>query len=133
MADNKDDFTGGTIAELMAAEVEILQPDEQTDKQVNLSSDKQVNKLTRKHVNKREDNIEVIRKAVKQVGKELSGYRFTAEEKESLTDIVYNLKKQGIKTSESEIVRIALNHILNDYEDNAEQSILAIVLERLNA
>lgn len=76
---------------------------------------------------------ELIRRAVKQVGKENTNYRLTAEEKEAMSDIVYAFKKQGIRTSENEIIRIALNSLMNDYQEKGKDSTLVTVLESLNA
>jgi hypothetical protein len=58
------------------------------------------------------DIIEVVRKAVKQIGKEAATHRFTLEEKHLLADIEYTYKRQGIRTSENEITRIAINYFL---------------------
>jgi len=76
--------------------------------------------------------IEIIRKAVKHLGKEAATYRFTAEEKRGLSDIVYTYKTQNVKTSENEITRTAINFIIEDYRINGKASILARVLDRLN-
>ena len=76
--------------------------------------------------------IETIRRAVKQLGKEDATYRFTSEEKKALTDIVYTYGSGGVKTSQNEITRIALNWLLEDYRANGQGSVLARVLERLN-
>ena len=56
--------------------------------------------------------IEAVRKAVKELGKEAATHRFTMEEKKALSDIIYAYKNRGIKTSENEIARIAVNYIL---------------------
>ena len=82
---------------------------------------------------KEEDIIEAVRKAVKQVGKEAATQRLTLEEKQALADIEYNYKRQGIKTSGNEIMRIATNYIVRDYQKNGEQSVLAKVLRKLNS
>jgi hypothetical protein len=80
-----------------------------------------------------EEIIEVVRKAVKQIGKEAATHRFTLEEKNLLADIEYTYKRQGIRTSENEITRIAINYFIEDYRKNGEQSILVKVLKSLNA
>src|SRR6266487_194710 len=80
-----------------------------------------------------DDYIEIIRKAVKLLGKEAATHRFTADEKDAITDIVYALKKKGISTSENEITRIAINYLVWEYRQSKQASILAKVLERLNA
>src|SRR6266699_2791529 len=56
-----------------------------------------------------EGMIEAVRKAVKQIGKEPATQRLTLEEKQALDDIEYSYKRQGIKTSGNEILRIATN------------------------
>ncbi len=80
-----------------------------------------------------EDIFEVVRKAVKQIGKEAATHRFTLAEKNLLTDIEYTYKRQGIRTSENEITRIAINYFIEDYQKNGEQSLLVRILKRLNS
>jgi len=76
--------------------------------------------------------IEIIRGAVKQLGKEAATHRFTIEEKRALANIVFEYKDKQIRTSENEIARVAINFLVNDYRINGQNSILARVLERLN-
>ncbi len=76
--------------------------------------------------------IESVRKAVKVYGKEAATHRFTAEEKEAIADVIYAYKQRGVKTSENEVTRIAVNFLLNDYKENGENSILHRVLKALN-
>jgi hypothetical protein len=78
------------------------------------------------------EQLETIRQAVRQVGKEAATYRFTQQEKKALSDIVHTYKGSGIRTSENEITRIAVNHLVEDYRQNGANSILARVLARLN-
>src|SRR6266446_8651236 len=78
------------------------------------------------------DLLEAVRKAVRQLGKEPATQRRTLEEKQALADIEYSYKRQGIRTSGNEIIRIATNYIVRDYRKNGENSILAKVLHRLN-
>jgi hypothetical protein len=84
-------------------------------------------------VSNHDNLIESLRKSVKGVGKEVSFVRLTPEEKAQLFDIVYTYKRQGIKTSENEINRIAINFLIHDYEAHVENSLLAKVLAALNA
>ncbi|MBI3734106.1 MAG: hypothetical protein HY259_11735 [Chloroflexi bacterium] len=77
--------------------------------------------------------INEIRKTVKTVGKEVSFVRLTSPEKHRLMDIVYSYKRQGIRTSENEINRIAVNFLLEDYQANGGASVLARVIEALLA
>jgi hypothetical protein len=77
--------------------------------------------------------IEAIRKAVKLSGKEVSFARLSLAEKQQLAEIVYSYKRQGKRTSENEITRIAINYVLRDYGERGEQSILARVIEALLA
>ena len=76
--------------------------------------------------------LETIRKTVRQVGKEAATHRFTAEEKTVLSDIVYTYNRQGYKTSENEITRIAVNWLLVDYKERGALSVLARMLECLH-
>lgn len=79
------------------------------------------------------DLIELIRKNVKPVGKEAAFCRFTPEEKSALGDVVYTYKRNGIRTSENEIVRVAVNWLIENYHADGQHSVLAQVLEKLNA
>jgi hypothetical protein len=77
--------------------------------------------------------FEEVRKSVKQIGKEAATHRFTLDEKNLLADIEYTYKRQGIRTSENEITRIAINYFIEDYRNNGEESLLAKILKRLNS
>jgi hypothetical protein len=75
--------------------------------------------------------IDEIRHAVKELGKEAATYRFTKTEKDALKDLVYIYGRQGMKTSENEIVRIAINWLFEDNKTSGEQSIIYLVLKAL--
>jgi hypothetical protein len=77
--------------------------------------------------------VEAIRQVIKSPGREVSFVRLTPEEKAELADIVYTYKRQGQKTSETEINRIAINYLLLDFHEHGEQSVLARVLAALRA
>jgi len=77
--------------------------------------------------------IETIRRAVKALGKEAATHRFTATEKEAIAEIVYACKRQGLRTTENEITRVAVNFIVHDYQANGKDSLLVRVLLALNA
>jgi len=79
------------------------------------------------------DLIELIRKNVKPVGKEAAFCRFTPEEKSALGDIIYTYKRNGVRTSENEVVRVAVNWLIENYHADGQHSVLAQVLDRLNA
>ena len=79
-----------------------------------------------------ESIIEIIRKAVKDVGKESATYRFTPEEKKALLELSFSFKMQGYKTSENELTRIAINFILEDQKQNGRNSVIQRVLDALN-
>jgi hypothetical protein len=80
------------------------------------------------------DVLEAIRKIVKNPGKEEVLYvRLSKEEKDRLADISYTYKRQGIRTSDNEVVRVAINALLEDYKTNRENSLLAIILASLHA
>ena len=78
------------------------------------------------------DILENVRKALKAYGKEAATHRFTPKEKHEITALIYAYKKQGIRTNENEIARIAINFILRDYKEFGEESILDLVLKLLN-
>ena len=76
--------------------------------------------------------IELIRKTVKEFGKESATHRFTIEEKKAIADIIYSYKRQGVRTSENELTRVAINFIIQDYRENGKNSLLDKVLRALN-
>ena len=76
--------------------------------------------------------IELVRKAVKEFGKEAATHRFTDTEKKDIADLIYTYKNNGIRTSENEIARISVNFIIQDYRENGENSVLHKILEALN-
>ena len=80
------------------------------------------------------DAFEAIRKIVKNPGKEEVLYvRLSKEEKDRLADISYTYKRQGIRTSDNEVVRVAINALLEDYRTSGANSLLAIIIASLHA
>ncbi len=77
--------------------------------------------------------VETVRRVVKTLGKEVSFVRLTAAEKEELGELIYAFKQQGVKTTENEINRIAINVILADHRANGDASLLTRVLAALRA
>jgi hypothetical protein len=77
--------------------------------------------------------IEAVRRVVKEFGKEAATHRFTVREKQVIAEIVYDYKGNGVRTSENEIARIAINWLINDYHQNRENSVLDLVLQALNS
>ncbi len=77
--------------------------------------------------------IEDIRKAVKVIGREPGTIRLTEHEKSQLTDLIYTLERQGNRTSENEVYRIAINYLLEDWRQHDKESVLARVLSALHA
>ena len=79
------------------------------------------------------ETLEAVRKVVKNPGKEEVLYvRVSKEEKGTLDDITYTYKRQGIKTSDNEIVRLAINTLLEDYKIHGANSLLAVLLKSLH-
>ena len=77
--------------------------------------------------------IEDIRKAVKVVGREPGTIRLTEHEKSQLIDIIYTLSRQGSRTSENELYRIAVNYLSEDWRQHGKESVLARVLAALRS
>ena len=77
--------------------------------------------------------VETLRRAVKACGKEAATHRFTAAEKEAIAEIVYACKREGLRTTENEITRIAVNFVIAEYQAKGESSLLVKVLQALNA
>ena len=77
--------------------------------------------------------VELVRRAVKDYGKEAATHRFTLGEKKAIADVIYAYKGRGVKTSENEVTRIAINFVLNDYRENGKNSVLDRILKALNS
>jgi hypothetical protein len=77
--------------------------------------------------------VAAIRRVVRVLGKEVAFVRVTPAEKRQLGEVVYAYKRQGIKTSENELLRIGLAFLLADYADNETESVLARAIAALNA
>lgn len=79
------------------------------------------------------ERLEEVRRTVKQLGKEAATFRLTSQEKRTLADLVYTYHRQGYRTSENEITRIAVNWLLLDFQEAGEGSVLARILEQLHS
>jgi len=79
-----------------------------------------------------QEMIAQLRSAVKQIGKEPTTCRLTTEEKKTLKMVEYEYSNRDMKTSANEILRIAVNIIVDDYQANGEASMLDKVLTALN-
>lgn len=78
------------------------------------------------------DMVAIIRAAVILTGQASTNYRLTNIEKGRLEEVVWEFKKQGIRTTENEIVRIAINYLLNNHKKDGKDSLLAVTLNLLH-
>ena len=76
--------------------------------------------------------LDTVRQAVKQLGKEAATHRFTQAEKQQLGDLIYAYNRKGVRTSENELTRIAVNWLLLDHKERGAHSVLARVLDALH-
>src|SRR5713101_190353 len=116
-----EDYTAGTYSKLVEAAEHKRQPptpqsapEERTHNvlQGTKQSSNRDTVIPRHQATTNDDDyIEGVRKAVKQLGKEAATYRFTIDEKRALADIVYSLKTKGVRSSENELTRIAINYL----------------------
>jgi hypothetical protein len=75
--------------------------------------------------------IAKFRSVVKQIGKEPTTCRLTLEEKRVLKAVEFEYSTKDIQTSANEIMRIAINCVIDDLKENGEKSILDTVLRAL--
>jgi len=75
--------------------------------------------------------IESLRKAVKPLGDKVSYVRLTDAEKDGLREVVVALSRQGLKTTENEVSRIAIAYLLSDHAKNGPDSVVTRVIEAL--
>ncbi len=101
---------------------------------ITVPASKQESMLASSHASTLADDtiLPTIAKTLRSLGKEVIYVRSTLEEKTQIKDIVYTYARQGIKTSDNEIGRIAINYLLKDYEFNGAESVLAKVLKDLH-
>jgi hypothetical protein len=76
--------------------------------------------------------IEFVRQSVKEFGKEAATHRFTPAEKRSIANIIHALNMQGIRTNENTITRIAINFVIDEFNQRGKDSLLGLVLQALN-
>ena len=69
-----------------------------------------------------------IHKAIQEIGKEASTYRFTSNEKKSLAEIIYKFRNMNIRITENEIVRIASNYLIYEHKLNRKKSVLTKII-----
>lgn len=85
--------------------------------------------------------IEIIHKAMRQSPSAAASYRLSPMEKKRLEVALFNLKMRSthspelddIKTNENEVVRIAVNYVLNDLDRSGNESVLVRALTSLRA
>lgn len=80
----------------------------------------------------RDTTLDFIASRVKEFGKEAATHRFTAAEKQALSKIVFAFRSRGIKTTENELLRIATNSLITEYQQYGNDSLLALVLRQLH-
>jgi hypothetical protein len=120
-----------TPVQKTAIEENVVEKKSGASKQLGNQEIMQASNHASMHAGMQEPIIELIRKAVKDIGKESATYRFTPEEKKALLELTFTYKVQGYKTSENELTRIAVNFILEDRKQNGRDSILEKVLQAL--
>src|SRR4051794_5163652 len=69
-----------------------------------------------------DSTIDGIRKAVRVRGNEQSIHRLSREEKRAIKDLVYEYDRDGVRTSENELTRIALNWLMADHKERGKTS-----------
>ncbi len=75
--------------------------------------------------------IEHLRRSVKEFGKEAATHRFTLAEKRAIAEVVHRLNMQGLRTTENEITRIAINFLVYEFNQAEQSSLLLRVLQAL--
>ncbi|HLZ21979.1 MAG TPA: hypothetical protein VKQ30_07645 [Ktedonobacterales bacterium] len=78
-----------------------------------------------------DDWVAATARALRRPGKESATLRLTPEEKTQLRDLVYSYTRQGRRTSETELIRVAIATLLEDYRTNGQTSALARVMTAL--
>jgi len=77
--------------------------------------------------------IAKIARSVRDVGKEVSTYRLTPQEKTALVEIIYHYRMHNCRLSENEIARIAINLLIEDFNKNKKSCMLSRIAEAMKA
>ncbi|MBN2366683.1 MAG: hypothetical protein JXL67_10985 [Calditrichaeota bacterium] len=77
--------------------------------------------------------IATIARSVREVGKEVSTYRLTVQEKETLAEIIYYFRRGKCRLSENEIARIAINILIEDFKTDKKSCMLSRIAEVMKA
>lgn len=73
-----------------------------------------------------------VRRAIKWPGKESAPLRITRPELDRLKAAVRYFEDKGYLTDRTQLIRVALNYMLDDFEHNGDKSFLAEILDRIN-
>lgn len=85
--------------------------------------------------------IDVIHKAMRQSPSAAASYRLSPMEKKRLEVTIFELKMRSgrspeladLRSNENEVMRVAVNYILNDYGTNGDESVLVKALTSLRS
>jgi hypothetical protein len=125
-------FTDQPSSENKDAMETTMQPRINARKHANMQASNNASMHASNQSSNQESIVEIIRKVVKDVGKDSVTYRITPEEKKALLELSFSYKMQGFKTSENELIRIAINFLLEDQRQHGRNSVLQGVLDALN-
>lgn len=75
--------------------------------------------------------LTTVVRVLRRPGKESATLRLTQEEKTQLRDLVYSFTRQGRRTSETELIRVAIAALVEDYRAHGQTSALARVMTAL--
>lgn len=113
----------------------IFSSQELADEEKSLASSDRDTEIPSNHgvvVSRYQDTtIEYVRRSVKEFGKEAATHRFTLAEKRAIANIVHTLNMQGVRTTENEITRIAINFVIDEFNRQEKNSLLGLVLQAL--
>lgn len=73
-----------------------------------------------------------VRKSIRGAGNISATMRITAPEEEGIKRLVRHFEDKGYYTDKTQLLRISLNYMLWDFDNNKEQSLLDEILERIN-
>lgn len=80
-----------------------------------------------------ESMIANIARSVRDIGKEVSTYRLTPQEKTALVEIIYYYRMRNYRLSENEIARIAINLMIEDFRTDKKSCMLSRIAEAMKA
>lgn len=121
------------IANLQPANESTVEPAQEDIKIPSKISPKISSEISSPVVGELSPYTDSVRRAVRWPGKESSPLRITADELNKLKAVVRYFEDRGYATDRTQLIRVALNYMLDDFERRGDSSLFTEILDRINS